>query len=148
MMMLTRKKSKKNCIFLLTRGYTWRNLKSYNWLIGRNRLIASFLKSQEAVGKGWTNFKLIAFHEGNISIFQQFYIDVMSGIKTQYIDISQDFKLEPSHAWRSQPEQLLSYSLMCHFHYKHVWKYLAEYNLISRVDEDVLMHIGFFRLLY
>ena len=131
--------SQRNGIFVLTRGYRWRDFRSYKVLIERNRRIIRFLRPDTAKTDGWENFQLVIFHEGNISRLQQLLISIQSKTRIQFIDISNDFKLHPNNIWNSSSEMPLSYSLMCQFNYYHVWKYLKHFNIVCRIDEDVWM---------
>lgn len=128
-----------NCIFVLTRGYSWREFRNYKVLIERNRRIRNFLKSSKAKKRGWVNFRFLIFHEGNIKFLQQLVISVLSLVRIQFKDISEDFKLHPNNIWLATSEMPLSYSLMCQFNYYHVWKYLEPFDIVCRIDEDVWM---------
>lgn len=134
-----RKKPKQNCIFALTRGYSFREFRNYKVLIQRNRRIRNFLRTSKAESNGWTSFRLVIFHEGNINFSQQLLISVLSFCPLKFINVSNDFKLHSNNIWKFTSEMPLSYSLMCQFQYYHVWKYLKEYSIVCRIDEDVWM---------
>lgn len=77
----------------------------------------------------------IIFHEGNISTTDQRVIQVLSGGGLTFIDISADFKVPPG--WSAELEGApLGYALMCRFHSFQLWKRLASYTRVFRVDED------------
>jgi hypothetical protein len=132
-------KKAENCIFLLTRGYKYGSYRNYKFLIRRNRVIVKFLKSSQARGKGWNNFELIIFHEGNIGRFIQIILCLASLKKLRFIDIQEDFRLLKTNVWTGKSEMPLQYSLMCQFQYFHLWKYLKDYKISCRIDEDIIV---------
>ena len=132
-------KRQKNCIFLLTRGYSYGSLRNYKFLIKRNWAISKFLRSSSARTKGWSDFELVVFHEGNINILTQIVLSIVSFQKLKFISIEKDFKLLNSNLWSGASEMPLEYSLMCQFQYFHVWKYLQKYEIACRIDEDIIM---------
>lgn len=131
--------AEKNCIFLLTRGYSFRDFGNYKVLIQRNRRIGKFLRSSQAKATGWVDFRILIFHEGNINFLQQVLISILSLLPIRFKSVEQDFKLHPNNTWSSTSEMPLGYSLMCQFNYYHVWKYLESYDVVCRIDEDVWM---------
>jgi hypothetical protein len=54
----------------------------------------------------------------------------------EFIDIKSDFAPHKDNVWTKGSDFPLSYSLMCQFHYMHVWKYLSDFETAIRVDED------------
>jgi hypothetical protein len=132
-------KKAENCIFLLTRGYKYGSLRNYKYLIRRNRLIAKFLKSPSAKIKGWQKFELVVFHEGNINFFYQVILALFSLKRLRFINVQENFQLLETNIWTGQSEMPLNYSLMCQFHYFHIWRYLQSYEIVCRIDEDVLV---------
>ena len=132
-------KKAKNCIFLLTRGYKYGSLRNYKYLIQRNSLIRKFLNSPSAGIGGWENFELVVFHEGNISYLHQVILELSSFKRLRFIDIHDDFRLLNTNVWTGRSEMPLEYSLMCQFQYFHVWEYLKSYEIVCRIDEDILV---------
>lgn len=88
---------------------------------------------------GWHNFHIILFHEGNINLITQLVLQIFSNSRIKFINISEDFKIIPTNIWTGRSEMNLNYSLMCQFSYFHVWKYLSSYEIVCRIDEDVIM---------
>jgi hypothetical protein len=132
-------KKAENCIFLLTRGYKFGSLRNYKYLIQRNRLIRRFLKSPSARIKGWEGFELVVFHEGDINYAHQVMLAFFSLKRLKFINIQDDFRLLKTNIWSGQSEMPLKYSLLCQFQYFHVWDYLKSYEIVCRIDEDILV---------
>jgi hypothetical protein len=132
-------------VFGLVRGYTtlakkWR----YSMQILRN---LSIRLAALRVGEKW---EIVILHEGNISRADQFLLQIASLGPIRFIDIGIDFVQPPylEHSGRNGP---IGYALMCRFHYLHVWKYVKNYDVVMRLDEDCFLvravplrgHLGF-----
>jgi len=117
----------KKTIVTLTRGYA--NLEAYNMLIHRNNHIEKNLNNL---------CDILIFHEGNIVRHQQNYIQDCSNIPIKFVEIP---KFTPKqnvtfteksggHGW--------GYRHMCSFWFSDFWKYVQEYDMILRIDEDCI----------
>ena len=125
----------KNAIVVLTRGYT--KLSGYNNLINRNRYI-SVNFYQKLVNP--SNYDIIIFHEGNITIPQQIYIQSQSP-KIPLIFKPINFINNNSICSSCPPNDFsnmftIGYKNMCFFWSIRFLKYLSEYDYVIRVDED------------
>lgn len=120
----------KNAIVALTRGYPGEKSK-YDTLIKRNNSIyLHFNKLRKFPAE------IILFHEGNISSEDQDYIIDNSPEKIIFRSVSEyfgDTNLKLKDAERFS----LGYRQMCRFHMFHIWKEVADYDYILRVDEDI-----------
>jgi hypothetical protein len=83
-------------------------------------------------------FDHIVFHEGNISRFDQFLVSMFSLTRLRFINVFEDMRVPQTHQFTGSNAPL-GYSLMCRFHYYGVWKYLENYKIALRVDEDCLV---------
>ncbi len=132
-------------VFGLVRGYPhvfqkWR----YCMLILRNLSIKiQNLRNKDQV-------EILVFHEGNISRSDQFWINVFSLGNVKFKDVSETFQLPESHLHTGKIAPL-GYSLMCRFHYAGLWRYLRDFDVAMRLDEDCFLlrspklstHLGF-----
>lgn len=132
----------KNAIVVLTRGYN--DLKSYNMLIYRNRHIAMnfYLKLDNK-----ENYDVIIYHEGNITLEQQKYIQCSSPRlplifkQIEFIDNNNinNCLCPPTDLSNSFT---MGYKNMCYFWSIDFLNYLKNYEYIIRIDEDCeLLHI-------
>jgi hypothetical protein len=119
----------KNCIALLTRGYT--NATDYYKLIKRNQHISNNLNDK--------SIDILIFHEGNIGEEHQQHIQRQTpDIRLQFIDISsgaflkenENVPVESGHGFG------IGYRHMCSFWFVDFWKYVQEYDYLLRIDED------------
>jgi len=118
-------------VFALTRGYEGLQKFRYVRLLLRNRALRRFV--------GTDGVDYLLFHEGNISLRDQRALTCLSGLSLQFVNIADSFRLEMHQVWTGASDFPMGYSLMCRFNYEHVWKYLAEYEVGYRVDEDVIV---------
>lgn len=120
----------KSAIVALTRGYpTDRSL--YSDLIKRN------ISIYEKIIKFTTDeIDLILFHEGNISLLDQKYISSNYPSKIIFKDVSKYFQ-NIHIELEGENKFTLGYRQMCRFNMFHIWKEVANYDYIFRVDEDV-----------
>lgn len=112
-------------IFGLTRGYP-NEPKKYDDLIKRNNLIYKNINSKLV-----NPYKMIIFHEGNITISDQKYIQSNSPEILKFINIFDLFE---------KYKKFEGYKIMCKFQMYYVWEYLRDYEYVIRVDEDVFVH--------
>lgn len=124
---------KKIAVFALTRGYGKTSKHKYRTLIRRNKAIKRILKKKNIAAD------LLLFHEGNISKSDRFFIQIFSFCHIKFINVSEDFTLEKNQVWTHNSIKHLGYSLMCRFNYYGVWRYLSDYEVVCRVDEDCLL---------
>jgi len=121
-------------IAALVRGYS--NKSEYKSLLKRNKYIYKNITSK-------INYSvdLILFHEGNISLDHQNYINKKSPDKYIFVDVSKDFhyKKETLANIPDLDRFGIGYRLMCKFNFFHIWKYVDEYDYLIRIDEDVLI---------
>lgn len=132
----------KVAIVLLTRGYN--DLRAYNMLIYRNRHIAMnfYLKLDNK-----EDYDIIIYHEGNITIEQQKYIQSKTPRlplifkKVEFINqITINNCLCPPTSLSSNFS--IGYKNMCYFWSINFLNYLINYDYIIRIDEDCnLLHI-------
>jgi hypothetical protein len=118
-------------VFALTRGYTGFKKWHYARLVLRNRALRRLVSPEKV--------DYLIFHEGNISSFDQTVLARVSGIPILFIDVGDEFKLKSHDVWTGTSDFGLGYSLMCRFNYEHVWKFLNKYEVVYRVDEDVVV---------
>jgi hypothetical protein len=126
----------KNAIVLLTKGYN--NTTGYNLLVNRNRYISQnfYLKQ-----KNPTDYDILIFHEGNITLEDQQYIQ--SGtpklplkfiyVKFNEILITNRSLCPPTNV---SIQFSMGYKNMCYFWSISFLYYLKNYEYIIRVDED------------
>lgn len=106
-----------NVIYALTRGYN--TLDGYNWLIQRNDAI------YEHITYKW-DIPLVLFHEGNIPEHHQQHINERyKGNPIKFVNIAE--------VWT------FGYEGMCRFNILESWKFLSEYDLALRIDEDCII---------
>jgi hypothetical protein len=125
--------SKTKAYFCLARGYS--NFRKYRYakLILRNIFLNKFLQNRK-------NSHSIIFHEGNITVFDQFFIRLLSfNSNIKFISIKDQFILPENLYWTGKSIFGLGYSLMCRFNYFQVWDFLKNYDVAIRVDDDVLL---------
>lgn len=123
---------RENAIFCLARGYRLSESHKFLKLIVRNLCLGY------ALGQEKKNFQFLIFHEGNISKFQRLFIKLFSlNFRIRFVCISKDFRLPEK--FDNYDFKDVGYILMCRFYYLHVWKYLKDYNIAIRVDDDVFL---------
>jgi len=108
----------------LTRGYP-DNKSQYNDLLLRNKKIYENINSKQS-----KPYKLILFHEGNISLSDQDYIQNNSPENLQFVDISSLFE---------KYKYTDGYKIMCKFQMFYLWDYVKEFDYVIRIDEDVFI---------
>jgi len=129
---MTYRHKNKQVIFCLARGYTHTEMYKYRKLVLRNLLLRINMKRYKS------KWDYLIFHEGNIGKFHQFIIKFFSlNFSIEFISVQSDFKL-PDFATQFKFKNL-GYILMCRFHSLQVWKYLEEYQIAMRVDDDVFI---------
>lgn len=125
-----------NCaIVALVRGYE--NLENYNDLINRNNSIFKAINS-----KLDSKFPMILFHEGNINLKHQEYINEKSLDKIRFINIEKEFQYDKkilAHAV-DLDRFSIGYRLMCRFNFFGIWNYLKDFEYIFRIDEDIIVN--------
>lgn len=120
----------KNVIFALTRGYP-HDLSKYENLIKRN-----FSIYENIINKQETPIDMLLFHEGNISINDQEYINSKNEHKIIFKDVSKYFQ-KVDLKFADTEKFNLGYRLMCKFNMYHLWNEISEYDYALRVDEDI-----------
>jgi hypothetical protein len=125
----------KNAIVVLTKGYN--HLSKYKDIINRNRYI-SVNFYQKLTNP--TNYDIIIFHEGNITISQQKYIQSQSP-KIPLIFKTINFINNNSICSMCPPNNVsnnynIGYKNMCFFWSIRFLKYLSDYEYVIRIDED------------
>lgn len=108
----------------LTRGYP-DNKSHYDDLLHRNKKIYENINSKLS-----NPYKLILFHEGNISLSDQDYIQNNSPENLHFIDISNLFE---------KYNYIDGYKIMCKFQMFYLWEYVKEFDYVMRIDEDVFI---------
>ena len=133
------------CIAVLTRGYT--NIQKYNILIKRNISIATNLNG--------LNIDILIFHEGNIlENHQQYIMKFTPNLNIKFICIKEHaFKDDKKNIQLYEPTKSfgLNYRHMCSFWFVDFWKFVENYDLLLRIDEDCIIDFNipsFFQLLY
>ena len=125
-------------IVALVRGYN--NFESYDQLIQRNKYLYENVKL-----KANHDYSYILFHEGNISLEGQEYIQEKTKFEIEFIDVKTCFeisqKLEDAALKESGREYAndKGYRLMCRFNTFYIWSYVKKFDYILRVDEDCLI---------
>lgn len=121
------------CTAVLTRGYE--SCHEYAMLIRRNNSIYEHLERK--------NIDHLIFHEGNITIEHQSYIqDKTPNLPLKFIDISKIAFLKEKEQIRitEVPHFSVNYRHMCHFWFIDFMNALPEtYDKILRIDEDCFM---------
>ena len=117
-------------IFALTRGYP-KNRLDYDSLIERNQSIYEQINSQRD-----NPTDMILFHEGNISLEDQEYINSKYNFEIIFRDVSQYFK-KVDLILEGDEKFSLGYRYMCRFNMYHIWEEISEYDYALRVDEDI-----------
>ena len=120
----------KIAIIALTRGYP-NNKSKYDTLIKRNHGIYERINKLRDIPAD-----LILFHEDDLSIEDQKYIQKKSPEKIKYINVSKYFKYETLKL-EGEEKFNLGYRQMCRFHMFHIWNEVNNYDYILRVDEDI-----------
>jgi hypothetical protein len=125
----------KSAIVVLTRGYS--NITQYHFLIKRNLAIAKCIGDME-------DTDILIFHEGNITPNHQKHISSFTPqLKLFFICIKE-------HAFKKEKQQIpmyaptrpfpINYRHMCSFWFVDFWKYVEEYDMILRIDEDCIIN--------
>ncbi len=123
---------RKNAVFCLARGYRLSESHKFLKLIVRNLCLGYALRQEKKY------FRFLIFHEGNINKFQRFFIKLLSlNFQIRFVCISEVFSLPKKFDECDVKD--IGYILMCRFYYLHVWKYLKDYNIAIRVDDDVFL---------
>ena len=120
----------KAAIVALTRGYP-DNKSSYDNLLNRNQCIYENINNLRP-----SPLDMILFHEGNISIDDQNYINSYSAQEIKFIDVSKYF-VNPGLKLEGEKKFNLGYRQMCRFNMYHIWDEVKDYSHILRVDEDI-----------
>lgn len=107
----------KNACVVLSRGYT--DIESYTMLIQRNRYIKQHVLVFD------NDPDMIIFHQGNITQYQQNYINDASELDINYVNIES--------VWN---KSIPGYHAMCRFYSYYMWQFLQEYDSVFRVDDD------------
>tara|TARA_B100001989_G_C24540479_1_gene467242 strand:+ start:626 stop:1516 length:891 start_codon:yes stop_codon:yes gene_type:complete len=120
----------KIAIIALTRGYP-EDKSKYDTLIKRNKAIYEKINSLREIPTD-----LLLFHEDNLSLKDQEYINNESPEEIKFINVSKYFKNE--HLILDGEEKFsLGYRQMCRFHMYYLWDEVSNYDYILRVDEDI-----------
>ena len=114
-----------NAVIVLTRGYN--NIKKYDNLLLRNKCLEKFYNK---------TIDYIIFHEGNISLYHQYYINSKTKIPFIFINVADSFKKTFNIFYPGTEKFDLGYRNMCNFWFCDFWKYVTKYNKILRIDED------------
>ena len=56
-----------------------------------------------------------------------------------FIDVGKEFLVPKGLRWSNTSDFSLGYSLMCRFQYHGIWKYIAQYKKVVRIDEDCII---------
>ena len=128
----------RSVIFGLIKGYP-ENLECYEKLINRNISIYEKINKHREI-----KADLILFHEGNISNFDQNYIQTNSPEIIKFIDVGQilnNIRKNKVDISKTEPERFnLGYRFMCQFNFFHIWRYIEEYSYGLRIDEDIIIN--------
>ncbi len=118
-------------IFCLTRGYSGFNKMRYLKLILRNLLIRRAIKGSSE------KYDSVIFHEGNIGLLDQVILRILSlNVRLRFIQVDNYFEgLSPVRTPKLGGASL-GYVMMCRFQYGKVWTYLANYEILIRIDDD------------
>jgi hypothetical protein len=129
----------KNAIVILTRGYT--DKKGYDKLIKRNKAIYDVFYSKL---DDKYNYDVVIYHEGNITVDQQEYIQSMTkGLPLVFKEVS--FQKNKQINTEMCPPTLISeyfpmgYKNMCYFWSISMFEYMSSYEYIIRIDEDCII---------
>ena len=128
-------------VAVLTRGY--KDIHKYNTLVKRNISIAKNLGPIKDVD-------ILIFHEGNISPQHQEYIVKFTP------NLRIIFKCIKEHAFKDEKKDIhtfeptrafgLNYRHMCSFWFVDFWKFVEEYDMILRIDEDCIIDFNIYEL--
>lgn len=126
----------------LTRGYE--NVEKYQDLIARNKSISKCCNSK---------FDNILFHEGNISVAHQEYIQSFTpDLKIKFVNLK---TAHPRTGFNNCKNKInndlcppttrsskfrLGYKHMCHFWFIDFFDYVTDYQYLIRIDEDCFLH--------
>jgi len=121
-------------VAVLTRGY--QDIRKYNTLVKRNISIAKNLGD-------FKNADVLIFHEGNILPHHQEYISKFTP------NLNLVFKCIKEYAFKDEKKSIkvfeptrafgLNYRHMCSFWFVDFWKFVEEYDMILRIDEDCII---------
>ena len=114
----------KVAIVALTRGYEG-DLDKYEDLINRNKSIYEYINSKIAFP-----FEMILFHEGNIPLNDQKFIQKKSQSEITFVNVESIFK---------KYINVDGYTIMCKFQMYYIWDYVKNYDYIIRIDEDIII---------
>ena len=134
----------KKTVVVLTRGYD--DINKYRQLIKRNK---SILKNLYDV-----SIDIIIFHEGNINIQHQEYIQSQTPLlKIIFVNLKEKnnaFKTEKSNLPIYPPTNRwgFGYRHMCSFWFCDFFDYLEEYDSIIRIDEDCVIDFSLDELFF
>ena len=127
----------KIAVVVLTRGY--QDVEKYKTLIRRNISIAKNLGVLKEMD-------IVIFHEGNILAQHQEYISKFTPT------LNLIFKCIKEHAFKEEKKEIhmfeptlafgLNYRHMCSFWFVDFWKFVEEYDMILRIDEDCVIEFN------
>ena len=130
-------------VVVLTRGY--QDFRKYNTLIRRNISIAKNLGALK-------DTDILIFHEGNILPQHQEYIAKFTPT------LNLIFKCIKEHAFKDEKREIhmfeptrafgLNYRHMCSFWFVDFWKFVEDYDMILRIDEDCAIEFNIPELFY
>jgi len=122
----------KVAIVALTRGYP-EDRSLYKSLIKRNNSIYEHINKVREVPAD-----ILLFHEGNISLSDQDYINNQFNGEIKFVNVSRYFT-NPILELDEEDKFNLGYRQMCRFNMYHIWDELSDYDYILRVDEDIMI---------
>lgn len=121
-------------IFCLTRGYSGFNKIRYLKLILRNLLI------RRAINRSSEKYDSVIFHEGNIRLLDQVILRIFSlNLRLRFVEVDNYFEGLSSNTAPKLGGASLGYVMMCRFQYGKVWTYLANYEILIRIDDDCFL---------
>ena len=129
---LVRSQNDHRAVVVLTRGYE--TVGGYEELIQRNQMLEKHFIPNA------TSF--IIFHEGNIGVNHQNYIQSKTSIPLQFMNVSESFVTEQTMEFYAPSKRYgdiqfgLGYRNMCNFWFCEFWNYLPNYKQIVRIDAD------------
>lgn len=139
-----------NAIVVLTKGYD--DIKEYSMLIDRNNAIYdSIIDNKHLLFKTDVTYDFLIFHEGNIPIEHQEYIQSKTQLPLVFLnvkDVSGGIAFDDSKNIMNYdlcpPTELserftLGYKHMCHFWAIDCLTYLSNYRYVVRIDEDCII---------
>ena len=126
---MTKSTKPRVAVYALTRGYPFRNLYRYGFLIIRTWAIwLATLRLRRDYQLSW-----LLFHEGNITNFQQWLIQAIVPPRIQFRNVAYAFD---GSLKLTESQFPAGYHHMCRFHYFHFLEELDDFDYGLRVDED------------